>query len=256
MEYASETGIEIVSELKRMNIPIHSIICIGHKFSRKRSELLKQRTGGKYKRPDFTQLFVDTSIPIYLADHVNNDYCYNLIKSLDIDILVFEGSNIIRKPIYDLPKIGMLNVHAALLPYFRGCSCMEWSILNDFPLGVTSHFIIRAVDAGPIIERIQLKYNAEDSYTDLRAKSIYLVGYAMGQAVNKILKQDFCFEDGYNNKKGKWYSPMKDPNLIAKVENKISLHKYSPKKIKDNLPLTTVDVELLSGKIKVINNKQ
>ena len=70
------------------------------------------------------------------------------------------------------------------------------------------------------------------------------------------MNQGFRFGDGFTNNKGQRYSPMKGPKLIAEVENKISLRIYTPKVIKDNLPLTTVDVELLSGKIKVINKKQ
>jgi methionyl-tRNA formyltransferase len=185
-----------------------------------------------------------------MVDDVNGDACFNLIKQISPDVVVFEGSRIIKSPIFDLPNIGMLNVHSAILPYLRGCSCLEWSILNNYPVGVTCHFIIAKVDAGPIVKRVQLHYDKNDTYYDIRAKIIYLTAFAMGKAVKEVIKKG---DIGINiEEKGLWYSPIKDKEKLLNVCTIISEHKYIPKIINDNLPLIEADVNLKTGKVSRI----
>lgn len=249
MEYASENGLEIIRELQRLEINIKYIICIGHEYPPRRQVILEERTAGQYQRPRFSELLNQHPTPIYFVDDVNSENCYNLIKELAPDLLVSEGTRIIRRPVFELPKLGMLNVHQAILPYFRGCSCLEWAILNDFPIGATGHYLIKAVDAGPIIERVKLHYNGKDTYECLRTKAIFLAALVMGSAVSRIVYEGFRFEKGLVVEKGPWYSPMRDTALVTRVKKKLRNSQYCPKPVPDRLPLKTVDVELPQGRI-------
>ena len=125
--------------------------------------MLSKRTSGKYIRDNFSDLMNISKVPIYLVNDVNDESCFDLIKGMDSDIIVFEGSKIIRSPKFELPKIGMLNVHAAILPYLRGCSCLEWSIFYNYPVGVTCHFVVTKVYAGPIVTRVKLVCDKKDT---------------------------------------------------------------------------------------------
>jgi methionyl-tRNA formyltransferase len=250
-EYGSETGLEYIFELKRRNINLTSIICVGHEYSDRRKELLNERTGGKFVRKNFTDFFTDSQIPIYIIEKVNSVQCENLLRGLSPDLVVFEGSYIIRNKIFEIPKFGMLNVHLAILPYLRGCSCMEWSILKDYPIGVTCHFIAKDVDAGSIVNRFQLEYKKSDNYHDLRVKLLYLAAYSMGDAVDQIKNTGLTVQNAMMQNKGPWFSPMKDPEIINQMNQKLEMNLYKPRVIQDEIKLEVVDVNILTGEIKL-----
>ena len=85
-------------------------------------------------------------------------YDYHELKSLDElpiikkeDFVLIGGAGIIKKELADSKRI--INSHPAYLPYVRGLDSMKWSILNDKPLGVTSHIISEEADQGWLIKQ-------------------------------------------------------------------------------------------------------
>lgn len=251
-EYGSETGLEYIFELKRRKITLTSIVCVGHEYSDRRKELLNERTGGKFVRKSFTDFFTDCQIPIYIISKVNSVQCENLLRELSPDLVVFEGSYIIRNRIFEIPKYGMLNVHLAILPYLRGCSCMEWSIIEDYPVGVTCHFIAKDVDAGSIVNRFQLVYEESDNYHDMRVKLLYLAAHSMGAAVDQIMNTGLTVEKAIKQSKGPWYSPMRDLEIVNQMNQKLEMNLYNPRVIQDEIKLEVVDVDILTGEVKLI----
>ena len=86
-------------------------------------------------------------------------YDYYELKSLNElpkikkeDFVLIGGAGIIKKELADSKRI--INSHPAYLPYVRGLDSMKWSILNDKPLGVTSHIISEEADQGWLIKRL------------------------------------------------------------------------------------------------------
>ena len=67
------------------------------------------------------------------------------------DYVLIGGAGIIKKSLTDSKRI--INSHPAFLPYVRGLDSMKWAILNDKPLGVTSHIISEETDQGWLIKR-------------------------------------------------------------------------------------------------------
>ena len=78
------------------------------------------------------------------------------------DYVLIGGAGIIKKELTDSKKI--INSHPAYLPYVRGLDSMKWSILNDKPLGVTSHIISQEADQGWLIKRSIVPLFAWDTF--------------------------------------------------------------------------------------------
>ena len=252
MEYASEVGMEYLKCLLHENIQIHSIICIGDSYSEKREALLKERTGGMYARPSFSGLLTESTIPIYIVDDINSLQCYQLLDNLNPDLVVMESSRIIKSPLYEIPTIGIVNTHIAILPYMRGCSCLEWAVLEDMPIGATSHFVLEKVDAGPIIHRVLLDGCSRDNYETIRTKAIYLQAYTMVQGVIKILKRQVEFNNALLLDGGPWYSPMRDEADVQKVKKKLRDGMYLPSKIQDDYPIDIIEVCGKTGRVELV----
>lgn len=95
------------------------------------------------------------------------------LKKWSPDVAVFTGGNILRDEMLNIPRLGVLNSHLALLPEIRGMSSPEWSLLCGVPLGITIHFMDSGLDTGPILLRREFASSDDcDSLGDLRNRMI------------------------------------------------------------------------------------
>jgi hypothetical protein len=87
--------------------------------------------------------------PVVVCSDQNSPDSIARLKEWLPDLIIFTGGNILRKPMLDLPHLGVLNVHLGLLPEVRGMSTPEWSLLNNVPVGITIHYVDAGIDTGP-----------------------------------------------------------------------------------------------------------
>ena len=69
----------------------------------------------------------------------------------DVDVITYAGGGILRRPLIDLPRHGVLNAHGGPLPAFRGMNAAEWALFHGVRPTVTTHFIDAGVDTGPLL---------------------------------------------------------------------------------------------------------
>lgn len=111
--------------------------------------------------------------PVVTCRDQNSPRAITQLKQWAPDVAVFTGGNILRHELLQVPRLGVLNAHLALLPEIRGMSSPEWSLLCGVPLGITIHFIDSGIDTGPIL--LRREFSAVDqcaSLTDLRNRMI------------------------------------------------------------------------------------
>jgi methionyl-tRNA formyltransferase len=95
------------------------------------------------------------------------------LRSWSPDLAIFTGGNILRQPLLQVPRLGVLNVHLGRLPEVRGMSTPEWSLLLGVPPGITIHFMDAGIDTGPILQRFELAdASTSQSMDDLRHRLI------------------------------------------------------------------------------------
>jgi methionyl-tRNA formyltransferase len=111
--------------------------------------------------------------PVVTCSDQNSPRAVAQLKQWSPDLAIFTGGNILRDEVLNVPRLGILNAHLALLPEISGMSSPEWSLLCGVPLGITIHFMDSGVDTGPILLRREFA-GAEgcDSLADLRNKMI------------------------------------------------------------------------------------
>ena len=97
-----------------------------------------------------------------LQGSINSEYSLGKIKNLKPDLLIsITGNQIFRKPLLDIPPLGTLNLHTALLPKYRGLMPSFWALKNEEKeTGVSVFFVDEGIDSGPII--VQKKINIEN----------------------------------------------------------------------------------------------
>ena len=156
-------------------------------------------------------------IPFYFVNSHNSPDAIELYKSLNLDYLLNAGtprkisSKVLN--INNFPK-GVINIHPGKLPQYRGCSCVEWAILNDDPIFNTIHFMDIDYDTGPIISSEEYLFKKNSNYFDIR-NTVYLKGCELASTVlldlqdKKISYKDALIQEEKNSK---FWNPT--PDLI------------------------------------------
>ena len=109
--------------------------------------------GMKLSYSPVKELALENNIPVYQPTKLRDGTATELIKSLDPDILVVVAyGRILPDDMLEVPKYGAINVHASLLPKYRGAAPIRWAVLNgDKITGVTTMYLASEMDTGDII---------------------------------------------------------------------------------------------------------
>lgn len=97
---------------------------------------------------------VEKNIPVYQPLKIrNNEEFINEIKELNPDVIcVVAYGKILPKEILDIPKLGCINVHASLLPKYRGAAPIQWAVINgEKQTGITTMYMDIGMDTGDMI---------------------------------------------------------------------------------------------------------
>ena len=105
------------------------------------------------------------------------------IRDMDLDLIVFGGTRIIRGEILEAPKDGVINSHPGLLPDCRGSASPAWSVYHDIPIGSTTHFCDNGIDTGELLLRREFPVKRGMSYEDLCYETLVLAGVLMKEAL-------------------------------------------------------------------------
>lgn len=99
------------------------------------------------------EVAVEAGIPVYQPLKIREPEYFEVLKELNPDaIIVVAFGQIIPKAILDLPEYGCINVHASLLPMYRGAAPIQWAVINgDKESGVTTMRMDEGLDTGDMI---------------------------------------------------------------------------------------------------------
>lgn len=130
---------------------LHAIIKAGHTVSGVFCQPDRPKgRGHKLMPPPVKEAALFYEIPVYQPDSVKTDEVLDLLHSLNPDcIVVVAYGKLLPKSILDLPPYGCVNIHASLLPKYRGAAPIQWAVLNgDKVTGITTMKMDVGMDTG------------------------------------------------------------------------------------------------------------
>ncbi len=127
----------------------------------------KKRVSGAQK--SIEMLIRENSLKSYEVSDINAKKAIGIIKGLNPDIIfVCTLSQILKKEIIEIPRLACVNIHAGLLPKYRGPASNFWVLYNaEEKTGVTFHCLSTGVDNGDILLQKELKILADDTEESL-----------------------------------------------------------------------------------------
>ncbi|MFQ5863927.1 MAG: methionyl-tRNA formyltransferase [bacterium] len=111
------------------------------------------------------------NIPILQPTELKDSEFINKIRNLDAHLFVVVAFRILPPEVFKLPPKGTINLHASLLPKYRGAAPINWAIINgETQTGVTTIYIQEKVDAGDIILQTAVEIGEEETAGELHDK--------------------------------------------------------------------------------------
>lgn len=132
--------------------------------------------GLKMKSPPVKVLAQQNGIPVYQPEDINkNEEPRRLADSMSDLCVVVAYAQFLGKAVLNTPRLGCINVHASLLPKYRGAAPIQYALLNgDQESGVTIIRLIPKMDAGPILMQESLPITTDDGAAVLFEKLSHL----------------------------------------------------------------------------------
>ena len=122
-----------------------------------------------------------------MAENPNSEEYLNKLKKAEPDIIINQSQFIIKKPLLQVPKIGMLNRHNALLPKNRGRLTPFWVLFKkEKETGVSIHFVDEGIDSGPIVVQKRFEVTKRDTFNSVVKKNYSLAANAMLEALDLL----------------------------------------------------------------------
>lgn len=152
---------------------------------------------GRSGKPVFTpvkKLAVANDIPVYTPERVKDSAFVEVLRGISCDVIVVVAfGQILSKEILELPRFGCINVHASLLPRWRGAAPIQWSILEgDEKTGVTTMQMDVGLDTGDILLKKEFVIDPDETGESLFDRLSKLGGplllETLEQAENGTLK--------------------------------------------------------------------
>ncbi len=128
--------------------------------------------GMKMEIPPVKELALEHNIPVFQPVSLKDGETESILNELAPDIIaVVAYGKLIPEYIISIPPKGCINIHASLLPKYRGSAPIQWSVLNgDKVTGMTSMYIKKELDAGDMIYKSELEIGDYETSGELFAR--------------------------------------------------------------------------------------
>ena len=133
---------------------------------------------------------VEAGVPVLQPERPMGDLFIAALRRLEPDLgVVVAYGHILRPEVLGLPRLGLVNVHASLLPKLRGAAPIQWAIANgDAETGVSIMRMDAGMDSGPVYLRVPTPVAADDTGGSLTARLAELGTHALLETLNDLVR--------------------------------------------------------------------
>ncbi|CEK39261.1 methionyl-tRNA formyltransferase [[Clostridium] sordellii] len=169
--------------------------------------------GKKLAMPPVKELALKYNIDVYQPVKAREDSFVEKLKEINPELIVVVAfGQILPKSILDIPKFGCVNVHASLLPKYRGAAPLNWVIINgEEKTGVTTMYMDVGLDTGDMILKSEIPLDDEITAGELHDKMMVQGAEVLKDTIDLISKGEAPREK--QNDEETCYSPIMDKSL-------------------------------------------
>lgn len=147
--------------------------------------------GRKVNQSAVKKFALENNLSILQPTNLKSESFISELKLLKANVQVVVAFRMLPKCVWQMPAYGTFNLHASLLPEYRGAAPINWAVINgETVTGVTTFFIDDKIDTGEIILQEECIVNPEGNAGDLHDKLMYLGSKLVVKTIDKIEKDE------------------------------------------------------------------
>lgn len=196
---------------------LEEIVLAGHEVVGVVTQPDKPKGRGKTLMPTpVKEVAMKYELPVYQPKKVREPEFVEILRSLKPDVMVVAAfGQIISKEILEMPKYGCINVHASLLPAYRGAAPIQWAVINgEKESGVTIMQMDEGIDTGDMIEKVVVPI-AEDETGGSLFEKLSQAGAKLCVKVLKDLEEGKAVREKQPEESTTPYAKMIDKKMGA-----------------------------------------
>lgn len=149
------------------------------------------RHGSVLQPSQVKQYALEQGLPVLQPVKMKDEAFVEELRSYNADLQVVVAFRMLPEVVWDMPRFGTFNVHAALLPQYRGAAPINWAIINgETETGVTTFFLDRDIDTGRIIRQEKTNIAESENVEDIYDRLMVMGADIALKTVDDIIEKD------------------------------------------------------------------
>jgi len=153
------------------------------------------RHGSVFQPSAVKQYALTQGLPVLQPEKLKDECFLEELHSLKADLQIVVAFRMLPEVVWNMPRFGTFNLHASLLPQYRGAAPINWAIINgETETGVTTFFLTHGIDTGRIILQRRWPINETDNAGDLHESLMSLGAKTVIETVDLLIAKDGAIE--------------------------------------------------------------
>lgn len=146
------------------------------------------RHGSVLQPSPVKQYAVEKGLRVLQPANLKDEAFVEELRSLKADLQIVVAFRMLPEVVWNMPPMGTFNLHASLLPQYRGAAPINWAIINgDTETGITTFFLKHEIDTGEVIQQVRVPIADDDNVEVIHDKLMNLGGRLVTETVDAIL---------------------------------------------------------------------
>ena len=144
--------------------------------------------GHKIQFSPVKEYAIEKGIPLLQPEKLKDETFQTDLKAWNADLQIVVAFRMLPESVWNMPRLGTFNLHASLLPQYRGAAPINWAVINgEKETGVTTFFLTHDIDTGNIILQEKTKIDESDNVGTVHDRLMTIGAELVTKTVDKIL---------------------------------------------------------------------
>ncbi len=148
--------------------------------------------GMQLNQSEVKKFAVSKALHILQPEKLKNEQFLAELRALNADLFVVVAFRMLPEAVWNMPPLGTINLHASLLPQYRGAAPINWAVINgEKETGVTTFFLQHEIDTGKIIFQEKVEIRETETAGELYDELMVLGAKVMRKTVDAIAEGNY-----------------------------------------------------------------
>lgn len=144
--------------------------------------------GHKIQFSPVKQYALEHNLPLLQPEKLKDGEFLDALRAWKADLQIVVAFRMLPEVVWNMPRLGTFNLHASLLPQYRGAAPINWAVINgDTETGITTFFLKHEIDTGEVIQQVRVPIADTDDVGIVHDKLMTLGGRLVVETVEAIL---------------------------------------------------------------------